>query len=108
LYGVMAYSVSLRTQEIGVRIALGAQTSDVLKLVIGQGMLLALTGVAVGVGGAIGLTRLLKTLLYGITPTDPSTFILVAFILSAVALLACWLPARRAAKVDPMVALRCE
>jgi predicted permease len=100
LYGVMAYSVAQRTQEIGIRVALGAQAADVLNL--------ALIGVAVGIGGAIGLTRLMKTLLYGVTATDPATFVVIAILLTTVALLACWIPARRAAKVDPLVALRHE
>jgi len=106
LYGVVAYSVARRTQEIGVRIALGATGPGVLRLVVGQGMRLMAAGVAAGLAGAWGVTRLLASLLYGVSPTDPVAFSLAAVLLGLVALLAAALPAWRASRLDPMTALR--
>jgi putative ABC transport system permease protein len=108
LYSVLAYAVTQRTPEIGIRMALGAQTKDVLKLVVKEGTKLTLLGVAVGLSAALALTRLMKSLLFNVEPTDLLTFCLITLLLTVVALLACWIPARRATKVDPMVALRCE
>jgi len=108
LYGVLAYAVSRRRREIGIRMALGAQRGNVLRLVLREGLLLAVGGIAAGLLGALAVVRVMGTLLYGIRPTDPVTFGAITLLLGAVALLACWLPARRAARVHPMEALRYE
>jgi len=108
IYGVTAYSVTQRTHEFGIRMALGAQVGDVLKMILGQGMLLILAGIAVGLVVSFALTRLMKSLLFGVSVTDPLTFVATTLVLTLVALIACYVPARRATKVDPLVALRYE
>ena len=108
IYGVISYNVSQRTQEIGIRMALGAERREIMKMVLGQGTMMALTGVAIGLGVAFGLTRLIAALLFQVSATDPPTFSLVPVVLLLVALVAAYLPARRAARVEPMVALRDE
>jgi putative ABC transport system permease protein len=108
IYGVMAYSISQRTREIGVRMALGARAQDVLKLMLKQGGRLILIGIGVGSIVGLGLTHFMSRLLFEVSATDPLTYVTMPVLLAVVALLACYIPARRAAKVDPMVALRCE
>jgi ABC-type antimicrobial peptide transport system permease subunit len=108
LYGVTAFVVVQRTYEIGVRMALGARAADVVRLVLRQGLRLVIIGVAIGLSLSVAATRVLAAALFGISPTDPLTFVIITLLLGLVALLACWVPARRATKVDPLVALRHE
>jgi ABC-type antimicrobial peptide transport system permease subunit len=108
IYGLMAYTVQQRTQEIGIRMALGAESGALRNMVVGQGLILAIAGIAIGLGAAYGLTRLLTTILFQVKPLDPMTFTAVPVVLTAVALLAIWFPATRATKIDPVTALRCE
>jgi putative ABC transport system permease protein len=108
IYGIMSYTVAQGTREIGIRVALGAQRRDLFQMVVGRGLKLTLIGIILGVAGAFGLTRLMSNLLFGVSATDPLTFVGVAALLLIVALLASYIPARRATKVDPLVALRYE
>jgi ABC-type antimicrobial peptide transport system permease subunit len=108
LYGVISYLVSQRTHEFGIRLALGAQPKDVFRIVLSQGLKMALSGIAIGLVAALGLTRLMVKMLYGVSATDPATFMVIASLLTAVAVLASLVPAHKATKVDPMLALRSE
>jgi putative ABC transport system permease protein len=108
IYGVMAYSFSQRKHEIGIRIALGAQRLDIFRMAVGEGMQLVAIGLAVGLVGAVALTRFVRTMLFDLSPSDPITFGAISFMLAAVAFVACFIPARRATRVDPLVALREE
>jgi putative ABC transport system permease protein len=108
VYGVISYSVAQSTHEFGIRIALGARARDVLKLVVAHGMVPVSIGVLIGLGAAFALTRLAEDFLFGVSATDPLTFVLGALLLIPIALLACWAPAHKATKVDPLVAIRCE
>jgi len=108
IYGVMSYAVSRRTHELGVRIALGASRREIVRLVVRQGMMLAAIGTLAGLVAAFGLTRLMTGLLYGVRPADPATLAAVSLLFAGIALLACYIPARRATRVDPVAALRCE
>ncbi len=108
LYGVISYSVARRTHELGVRTALGATRNDVLTMIVRQGLVLVLLGVAIGIPAAVALTRVIASQLFGVTPTDPATFAAASAVFVGIALLACSIPARRATKVDPLVALRAE
>jgi len=108
VYGVMAYTVSQRTREVGIRLAVGATPAQVIRLVLGQGVRVTAGATVIGLAGSLAAARLIRGQLFGVGPADPATFVVVPVVLAAVALLACWLPARRAARVDPVIALRTE